>query len=586
VDVPVAPGSDPVSELVEQGSLTAAEIAALAAADAVDGWDPCAGTGAGMPAELMALGGQELQEVYAAARVCEVAAAPVTPQWPLSYRTAQLPPAPADPTWPGGAGAGAAGGEVTDGSAPGGSFGDIGAADGGGTGDGVVGGGFSEGGVLDRAAASVALAGFAEDAFGRMGGLDDDSLVGVLRAWRRVGSWAQAREMAVVAELTRRRPQPGTPPGTGDALPGEVSEFVGDEVAAALTLTIRAGEALVGRALALAARAQTAAALAAGWIDVPKALVMIELLAPLGPDEAAAVEAAVLPVAAGLTTGQLRAKVARLVLELDPGAARKRREGAEKQAHVACWTDPEGTATLAGRFLPPAQVLAADRRLCAIATAWKKQGAQGGMDLLRAHAFLTLLNGLDTTTPPAALLAPGTEPSPDDPAGPHAHGRTDERAGAHGQDGPDDHDGQAVPAGLRPAAGPALPPLTGTVQLTIPLLTLLRLADRAGEAPGHGPLHADTCRTLADSMARHHATQWGIVITSPTGQALSFGGPARLRSTRPPRSRPQSPTTRGSPAAGSGRDSPGTDRTSGTAAASGADGWTITLTTQPIAPDM
>ena len=124
-----------------------------------------------------------------------------------------------------------------------------------------------------------------------------------------------------------------------------------------------------------------------------KTLIILGMLGPLDPSQAEAVEAAILEVAEGLTTGQLRARLHRLVLSVDPGAARRRREKAEKQAHVECWTDPEGTASLAGRYLPPAQVLAADRRLCAIATAWKKLGAEGGMDLLRAHAYLALLLG-------------------------------------------------------------------------------------------------------------------------------------------------------------------------------------------------
>lgn len=102
--------------------------------------------------------------------------------------------------------------------------------------------------------------------------------------------------------------------------------------------------------------------------------------------------------------------------------------------------------------------------------------------------------------------------------------------------------------------------MTGTVNLTIPLVTLLGLADRPGEVPGYGPLHADTCRTLADALASHPATTWGVVVTDPDGRAMGLGGPARLRPVKPPGS------VRGSPTSGD------------------ADGWTITLTTRPIAP--
>ena len=62
------------------------------------------------------------------------------------------------------------------------------------------------------AAPGVALAGFADDAHERLGALTDDELIGVLRAWRRQTSWAQARELAAIGELARRRPADRTPP--------------------------------------------------------------------------------------------------------------------------------------------------------------------------------------------------------------------------------------------------------------------------------------------------------------------------------------------------------------------------------------
>ena len=79
-----------------------------------------------------------------------------------------------------------------------------------------------------------------------------------------------------------------------------------------------------------------------------------------------------LPGAAGQTTGELRRSVTAAVLALDPDAVRRRREQAEKGARVECYPDPEGTATLTGRSLPPAEVLAADKRLCQVARYWKQ----------------------------------------------------------------------------------------------------------------------------------------------------------------------------------------------------------------------
>ena len=368
--------------------------------------------------------------------------------------------------------------------------------------------GFADGGELDVLAAGLPLAGFAEDAHRVLDRVSDDVLIGVLRAWRRVTSWAAARELAAVAELARRRPAAGTPAAAPGGLPLNLSAFLPDEVAAALTLTRLSAEHETDLALDLAGPlAATAAALEAGRIDLAKAKLIAAATATLTEAHAAAVQAAVLPDAPDLTTGQLRRALARAVLTADPEAARRQREAAAREARVDCWPDPAGTATLAGRNLPAAATLAADKRLCAIAKAWKKQGAGGGLDLLRAHAYLALLLGQDVTCPPADLLPP---PRPASTAGPGGTAPSAEQA----------RDGQRVPAGLRQ---PEPPPLAGSVNLTIPLLTLLGLADAPGAAAGYGPLDPDTARQLACAAAGHRATRWHITVTGPAGRALGHG---------------------------------------------------------------
>jgi hypothetical protein len=123
-------------------------------------------------------------------------------------------------------------------------------------------------------------------------------------------------------------------------------------------------------------------------------------------------QAAVLPEAPAMTSGQLRAAVGRAVLAADPDAARRDREERLAEARVEYWTDPTGTASLAGRDLPSAPALAADKRLGQIARAWKKQGTAAGLDLLRARAYLALLLGHDVGVPPADLLPAGSAPVP------------------------------------------------------------------------------------------------------------------------------------------------------------------------------
>ena len=412
--------------------------------------------------------------------------------------------------------------------------------------DGELGGGagFAEGGVLDGLAPGVALAGFAEDAHAGLAGLTDDELIGVLRAWRRQTSRAQARELAAVAELARRRPAGRTPPAPPGEFPASLSEFTADEVALALTLTRRSAGAQLDLALALTSRPRTAAMLAAGQIDLPRARVIVDGITGLTEEHAAAVEVSVLPDAPGMTTGQLRAAVARAVLAADPDAARSDREERLKDARVECWTDPTGTASLAGRDLPSAETLAADQRLGQIARSWKKQVAAAwkqagpdqaesrpvtGIDLLRARAYLALLLGQPVDTPPADLL-PGDIPI----------GLGDQVS----------RDGQHAPPGLRqPASGGTLPPLAGQVFLTLPLATLLGLSDAPGEAAGYGPVDPDTGRSLARAAAGHPVAGWHLIITDPHGRAIGHG--------HAPRAKP----ARGHP----------------------ADGWTITLTTERIA---
>jgi hypothetical protein len=136
--------------------------------------------------------------------------------------------------------------------------------------------GFAEGGVLDGLAPGVALAGFAEDAHAGLAGLTDDELVGVLRAWRRQASWAQARELTATAELARRRPADDARPARPGEFPASLSEFTAEEVALALTLTRRSAGVQLDLALALASRRGTAAMLAAGQIDLPRARVIVD----------------------------------------------------------------------------------------------------------------------------------------------------------------------------------------------------------------------------------------------------------------------------------------------------------------------
>src|SRR5262249_54250839 len=130
---------------------------------------------------------------------------------------------------------------------------------------------------------------------------------------------------------------------------------------------------------------------------------------------AAAVEAAVIGRAPGQTTGQLRASARRAVLVADPAAADRHREKAEKEARGEVWSEPSGTAAPAGRDLRPADVIAADRRIDALARQLKAAGIEGSLGQLRARAYVALLLGQRMPGPLPGYPTPSQPPSASTP---------------------------------------------------------------------------------------------------------------------------------------------------------------------------
>lgn len=343
--------------------------------------------------------------------------------------------------------------------------------------------GFESGGPLDSSAPGGPLAGLADAATrdGRLAGLNDDELIGVLRAWRRLESWCSAGTLAAIAELARRRPADRTPPASPGDFPAQFSEFIGDEVAAALTLTARTADVYLELALDLATRLPaTARALRAGTIDFPRARLIADQVRHLTDQDARQVEDRVLPAAGQQTTGQLRAATGRAVLAVDPEAAVRRREEAQKDPRVRRWQEDAGTAALAGYALPPADVLQADQHITDGAIRLRDAGLPGSLEELRARAYLDLLLGQDSA-PPSPHRPQGTPLSP-----------SPRRLAAH-------------------------------VNLTIPLLTQLGLAAEPGTVAGFGPVDPALARELATAAAAHPVSRFCVTVTGTDGQAIGHG---------------------------------------------------------------
>jgi Domain of unknown function (DUF222) len=232
------------------------------------------------------------------------------------------------------------------------------------------------------------------------GELSDHELVEVMVAARRLASRAQAVELAAVAELARRRFAEDETSAVEVISP---RDYLNDEVAAALTLTPASADDLIRFATDLTGRLPgTFKALAAGDVDYLKARTLWHGTGQVSDEVTALIEAKVLPRAPGQTTGEIRAKVRRLVKKLDPHALAQRRANAERRRGLTLIETDDGTAHLSGANLPADAAGAAYSRVAAIAAGIKRDGDDRQIDQLRADVYLALLRGtLKTTEPPA-----------------------------------------------------------------------------------------------------------------------------------------------------------------------------------------
>jgi hypothetical protein len=357
--------------------------------------------------------------------------------------------------------------------------------------------GFGPGMALDvlPGCAQLAVAADAADD-DQFEGVSEGELVGLVCAWDRVEAHAAARKLAVIAELARRSPAP------------EDAEFTGDEIANALGESRARAYDLMSTAGHLDTHLPgTKAALRDGTISLGKARIIAAATGLLDPAEAAEAEAGVLDRAARLTPGALRAAIARAVMEAAPDKARERRETAARFARVERWAEDTGNAALMGRELPPDEVLAADERITAWAGQLRQAGLDGGIDELRARAYLDLLLGKDSRPRHQTTAGGGG-----DGAGPDGSG---------GRGGSGGSGGGTPPAGPAGSAGPA--GFAGRVTLTVPLGTLAHLADRPGELAGLGPVDPWLARDLAGAAAQNPKTTWCVTVTDEHGHAVGHG---------------------------------------------------------------
>ncbi|WP_165966884.1 HNH endonuclease signature motif containing protein [Actinomadura sp. 7K507] len=244
-----------------------------------------------------------------------------------------------------------------------------------------------------------------------MADLTDDELLQVAAAARRQTSWAQARELAAIAELAQRR----IATETAETAEGPdyrtltACESVTEEVAAALTVTGNTAATLVHLAERLTGPlAETGDALESGRIDMAKARVISDITDDLPDQVIARVQAAALDKASVQTTGQLRRRIKRIVQRLAPEAAEERRQQAVRHRRLELWDTTSGTTDLALCDLPPEDAHGIFNKITAAAHGLKTEGDTRPLHLIRADLAAHLLNGAPLPTAARAVLTQAT----------------------------------------------------------------------------------------------------------------------------------------------------------------------------------
>jgi uncharacterized protein DUF222 len=356
-------------------------------------------------------------------------------------------------------------------------------------------GGFGATQGFDIAPGSAALHEFTERAVdsGRLGEASEDELIGLIAGADRAEASACYLKHAAVAELIRRRPAPGAKPQGPAGMPEAYLDSAADEVRWALAETRQAADEMLSLAWDLEVKLPgTRALFRDGLLRHSKVQIIARNTAHLNLDEAREAEQMVLGRARELSPGMLRNKIKRAAAKVAPKKAKDRREHGAKKARVERWSEDSGNASLAIREAPPAMVLAADQKITWWARQLKAAGAEGGMDVLRARAALDLLLNQDSRPAGARGTAP-TDDGADHPAGPYQ------------------------PPGS--GTGPFPAGFAGRNHLTIPVVTLLGLADHPGEIPGLGPVDPWLARDLAAASAANPKTSWCLTVTDPKGRA-------------------------------------------------------------------
>lgn len=205
-----------------------------------------------------------------------------------------------------------------------------------------------------------------------------------LRAQDRQASYDQARRyrsMARVVDLYLEEDP-------------ELLEFASAEIGAALTYTRRAADRELGLAVDLVSRYPILLnALETGDVDVAKVRVIVHGISHVDVEIGRRAIERILPDAPRLTTGQIAARLRRIVIEADPDEAKKAYEEGLAEAQIWSRLEPNGTGTMIATGLDAYDLSCANRRINRLARRFKNEGDPRPIDQIRASVFMGLLTG-------------------------------------------------------------------------------------------------------------------------------------------------------------------------------------------------
>jgi hypothetical protein len=318
-----------------------------------------------------------------------------------------------------------------------------------------------------------------------------------------------------------------------------------------LTLSGPAADQLLFIASQLSVRMPlVASALTAGRLDGHKVWIFVDYLASATDEQVAVICGRLVPQAAGWTSTQLRARLKRALLEIDPGWRHRRYREAVTGRHLSRYLNDDGSATISGVGVPLAEAMAACARVEALASAARAAGHPCTIGQLQLDVFVGLISGqwqhCTDEQILTALLERGTRPE-DNPAEPAEPAGLPEPAEPTGSPEPAEPVGSpepaepvgspepaepvgppepAEPAGSTQRGSRATPPVRhGGWEMQVGLSTLFGLDERVGVVTGWGAVPALVAR---DIVGQRWRGQWRFVVLDSTGR-MEFAGITRRR---------------------------------------------------------